>query len=113
MFKLPEIKNLFNPLILLGVTLLVPSTLLWAAVFSAAFKIRFFDGPARSLLDSIPKFGEILILLGCPLIAAVLGFVAYRQLKAENEKFADFALLTTGVGGFFILVAVLASLRNS
>ena len=113
MLKLSETKNLFNPLILLGVALLAPPTLLWGAVFSAAGKTKFLGGMATPLLDHVPKFGEILTLVACPLAAAILGFIAYRQLRAENEKFANFALLTIGTGGFFILVAVMVLLRNS
>lgn len=88
----------------LKVVLLLPPAIFWAGIFLALAGVS----PLESLIESTPDAARVLIALGCPLLAVMLGVEAATRARRESGRnsSACWATVVAGVALFVLSAAV-------
>lgn len=90
------------------VLLLVPA-LFWAGIFLALAGVR----PLERIIESTPDAAQVLIALGCPLLAVIMGVEAAAQARRAGGRNALACWATVVAGGALFVFAALVTLKHS
>jgi hypothetical protein len=91
----------------IAAALLVPPLVLWAGLL--LHLLHLGTGPADLLYQRAPVALQLAGMVGCPVVATVIGFAAWRRAATQAAKVL--ARVVVLCGAALLVLAVLAALR--
>ena len=91
----------------MAATLLLPPLVLWAGL--VVHLLHPGAGPADLLYQRVPVGLQLAGMVGCPVVAIVIGFAVWRRAATQAAKLLARAVVVCGAA--LLVLAVLAALR--